>query len=543
MIGDLPRDVRLRSLDLALAKAALLVILLFVIGLAFDRPPPDPDYYVYKQEARDFSAWHKTQQKFPPGYPALLEPFSNASPAAQETWAKAIGIVSLAAFGVALLRIAKRFDLVGVCFLVPVIIGNRYSVITALNCTSHMPFAALSAWTFLLAMQKRWTWAYLAAFAAFSMRYNGLILPPFVAIVQIAESRRKLLDFVLPVFFAAVCIAPIAVWLKIGSSAGVETYSNETQKRGTAGFGVAQYVAAGALVSFADETSSEKISGGGRLSKVLFGAAAAVVLGLAVIGLIRFSKTSLLAGLWLIGWLAWWELVHSRFADVGGVYFYSTQTSWVVWLLVLAAVSSWLERGGVLAHLLAVPFVVTAIGGVHSGLAIALALVGWLFFLFRPEKPLAPAAGGCLGLVCLAMVNGWQKVYEENFRPAAAKFLAWAKDHPNVLVSPYMLDQWSADGIVQSGLVSEAAVDGTNLAGSLDALGVRWAAVTSREMQFRSETEFLQGHEFFLGNRYKTPLRPYGLLFPIFKGEKWKMVEQFTERNCWVRIYVRPTNE
>jgi hypothetical protein len=141
------------------------------------------------------------------------------------------------------------------------------------------------------------------------------------------------------------------------------------------------------------------------------------------------------------------------------------------------------------------------------------------------------------------MANGWQKVYEENFRPAAAKFLAWARDHPNVLVSPYMLDQWSADGISNQCLVSESAVDGTNLAGSLDALGVRWAAVTSREMQFRSETEFLQGHEFFLGNRYKTPLRPYGLLFPIFKGEKWKMVEQFTERNCWVRIYVRPTNE
>lgn len=532
-------------LDSRIAKWLVALLTVVIIGLAFDRPPPDPDYYVYLDQAKDIASLSATDQKFPPGYPALLSPLVNLSPTIIEGSARAINILAFVAFGIALLRFCRKYALIGSCVLIAGVLGNRYTITTALNCTSHLPFVALFAWCAVCTLERRWGWAYLLAVLALSMRYNGVVLPVFVAISQILSHRKEhaRLSFgriISSLLIAGICLAPTFAWMKFGTEKGPGDYYKETQLRGAAGPKVAQYVVAGAAVSFTDEVASNKIIAGEKLPKLLFGFSALVLFGLALIGAIRAFKMDLVLGLWLVGSLLWWLVVHSRFAEVGGAYFYSVQTTWMVWLAVTFAISSWIESGNRLSQILLLTIAVAAIGGVYSGVALAAALLVWMMLLWKSRAGIASAVAISTALLILTIATAYQKIYLENYRPAGEQFLAWANEHPNVLVSPHMLDQWHGDGVDTSGLVSEELIDGTDLAASLTLRNVKFAAVTSREMDFRSEEEFLKGHEFFLGPRYKSSLRPYGLLFPIFKQETWKKIEEFRVRDSWVRVYERP---
>lgn len=536
---------RARKADFKLAWIVLLGLLAVVIGLAFDSPPPDPDYYVYLDQAKDMARGEPTDQKFSPGFPLLMAPFSYLAPPIAEAWTRSLCILSFAALGLAIIRLARRWQIVGVCLVAAAVLANRYTITTALNCTSHLPFAALAAWTFVMALEKRWVWAYALSAAAVSVRYNGLILPPFVAIahafaVPRQSLRGRIVKSAVPLGLAIVCLLPVAAWLSFGTESGVGSYLKETELRGTAGLKVAQYIPAGSIASFLDETASEEVRAGGTIPKAIFSLA---VLALAVgcgFGLLRLWNLDRIACLWIVGSLAWWLVVHMRFAEVGGVYFYSTQTTWLVWVAFGVGMLYLAERRVPLAAVTLLPLALVALGGAEAGLSLGVAILVWIVLLVRVHGPTTAPTAVAACLFALGIVNGWEKVYQANFRPAAGLFLDWAAANPKVLVSPYMLDQWRADGVMIEPLVSEETLDGADLVGSFEALEIRFAAISSREMEYRSEEEFLKGHEFFLGGRYKTSLRPYGVLLPIYRNHEWELSQEFKVRHSWIRVYKRP---
>ncbi|HWP31487.1 MAG TPA: hypothetical protein VNK96_07180 [Fimbriimonadales bacterium] len=530
----------IRRIDATIAYALFGCFFLLLIILAFDFPHPDPDFYVYLDQARDIAAFKQTDQKFAPGFPLLLSPFAGFSASTAEIVGRCIGLGSYLIFGFAMIGILRRLNLIGISLAVVAILGSRYVMITSLSATSHLPFAAMTASTFWAILSRKWTWAYITAALALSFRYNGLLLPFFVMISHFLsndESRKAFKKIAPPVLFCVLGILPTALYMQFGTEVGVSRYREEVEARGTAGLQVVQYMAAGIGVSFMDSVGSKAISKGDTSMKVLFGIAILPLLAMSILGVYFLWKSQRFFCLWLAIWLAWWVVVHSRFADVGGIYFYTTQITWAIWTLVAAGLSYLVVSKPFALYSIFIPFVLLWMDS-RLSIFLALGITALAFPFVRSfSKTAMPIFLATFALLPLSFVNAKEKIYENNPRPVIEAFLDWSKSHPKILVSPFMLDQWKAAGLDVSNLVSEEYIDGSDIMNSIKKLGVRYAAVTSWEMDYRTEEEFIEGHEFFLGKRYPTSLRPYDLLLNAYRERGWKKVQEFKVRNAAIFVY------
>lgn len=531
---------RIRRIDATIAYALFGCFFLLLIILTFDFPHPDSDFYVYLDQARDIAAFKQTDQKFAPGFPLLLSAFANFSATTAEIAGRCIDLGSYLLFGFAMIGILRRLNLIGISLAVVAILGSRYVMITALSVTSHLPFAAMTASTFWAILSRKWTWAYIAAALALSFRYNGFPLPFFVMISHFLsneESRKGLKRIAPPILFCSLSILPTALFMQFGTEVGVSRYREEVEARGTAGLQVVQYMAAGIGVSFTDSVGSKAISKGETSMKAFFGIAIFPLLAMSILGVFFLWKSQRILCLWLIIWLAWWVVVHSRFADVGGIYFYTTQITWTMWALVAAGLSYLVVSKPFALSSILIPF---ALLWMDSRLSLFLVLgmaVLSFPFLRSSVKSQLPIFFATFALLPLSLVNAKEKIYENNPRPVIEKFLRWSKSHPKILVSPFMLDQWKAADLDVSNLVSEESIDGSNIMNSIKKLDVRYAAVTSWEMDYRTVEEFIEGHEFFLGKRYPTSLRPYGLLLNVYRESGWRKLQEFKVRNAAIFVY------
>lgn len=522
------------------AACVLFILALFGWFLVLDSPPPSPDFYVYVRQSADMAHGIQTSEKFPPGYPLLLMPASGLSILDAEKLACAIGLVSFVLLGVSLIGIARAIKLPIALILVSSVLANRYVIPGVVQGNSHLPFYCAVACCLWAVLMKRWYLAFAIAAGALLLRYNGAILPLLVSIAFIfagepgTRLRRTAISFVA----VAACLAPLILWMKIGTSIGVESYVDEIAARGQAGFGVIRYLPATMLAGFLDSSGSERVA---SLEQVSIGIVLVVLLAwlfLGSLGFMRIAADRSLA-IWILGSIGWWVVVHMRFPDVGGHYFYSMQIVWMLWLLVAVGAQPSKATNSVSAIAFMAPILLLVVNEPTTIIISFSALVAIVVAVYGVSRSLRYAgfAGVCATIVAVGLITAKQKIYDQNFRPAVHDFLRWSEENKNVLVTPLFYDVLKLEGKDVSSLIPESALEGPDISASLQALDIRYVAIGTWEYTERDRKKVLESHEFFLGDRYKTELRPYEFLSSVFDGVGWRQVGSFRNRKTEIRIY------
>jgi hypothetical protein len=528
--------------DRGIAWAFLAAILGFVVWLALDKPPPNPDFHVYARQANDIAAMRQTAEKFPPLYPLMLAPFAGSGLAAQETAAVWIDVASFALFGIALLGILGRLGVGGASLVIAGVLANRYALGPTVAGTAHAPFWAFTALTVWACLGRRWFFAYALACAALLTRYNGAALPLVVAAWQLGThwkdgSRGRRLGT--SAIAVAAALSPLALWLMVGTKSGLGSYAEETKARGVAGPSAAKYPIAAVSVSVVDPDATKSISEGGSFMPVLL--AAVPVFLLAVVGLGALWKSQRAFVGFCVAWGAWWAAVHTRFAEVGGLYLYSVQVTWVVWILAAAGLSLAARATPWLWILGATPLAGAIANSTTTHMwAAAGAGAGAVVSLLCRLKPVQAwstviAAGA---IAAIGGLSAYEKIYEKNYRAATLELLEWSRAESGILISTGMFDELRAEGRSTAPFVPEERVNGDD-PGSLASLGIRFAAVGDWELAERDKPDFFPGHEFFLGSRYSSSLRPYRMIAGIRDGEGWRKVREIRSRETTITIYER----
>lgn len=482
----------------------------------------------------------QTSEKFPPGYPLLLMPASGLSISSAETLACAIGLVSFVLLGVSLIGIARAVQLPIAVIMVSAVLANRYVFPGIVQGNSHLPFYCATACCLWAVLSKRWYFAFGIAAGALLLRYNGAILPVLVSLgyVLSGEPSSRLRRTAISILAIAASLAPLVLWMKYGASIGVGSYVDEIAARGQAGVSVLRYLPATMLASFLDPIGSERVASLERVSVgIVFVVLFAWIL-VGTLGLKRIVADRVLV-LWVTLSIGWWVFVHMRFPDVGGQYFYSMQVVWMIWLLLAVGAQPSFSWNSVSAAGFMAPALLLILNQVHTVLLSLIAMVVIAVAVHYSFKSFRYAcfAGLCASMVVVGLITAKEKIYDQNFRPAVHAFVNWAEDNKSILVTPMFYDVLRLEGKNVNSLVPEEALDGSDIDVSLQSLGIRYVAIGAWEFAERDRKKVLESHEFFLGQRYKTSLRPYEFLSRVYDGDGWRQVGSFQSRDTEIRIY------
>lgn len=545
-----PTDERNLQWDRNLAKFILGLLMFGVIFLSLDFPPPNPDFYVFVRMAEDLASSNATAEKYPPGLALFLVPFISGGTLVMQGAALLLNIFSFFCLGVGLLSLTKKLNLFGTSIIITGVMANRYTFGTAVTCSTHVPFLAATVACLHFGLSKNWKWAYLFAAIAFLFRYNGAPLPVLVAIYHVYchwhdsyDFRSRAILFTKSALIVFICVLPVFLWLKFGTQIGIGSYEDEVSQRGQAGLSAVKYLPSSFVASFLDQHASEVISAGDKTATILAGMSSLIFGIFILIGVLRFTFRETALVVFSVLWLLWWIFVHMKFADVGGMYLYATQVVFLGWIFLCAGLFKEFSFFDKRIAFFAVPILMLSFALFQTIIATLLLIIVFMMYLqYNAKKSwinMFPVLVICSVMIASGYTTGKMRIYDSNYRAVEALFHKWAEQKQKILISPVLLEAWQMEGRNTENFISEENIDGNDIQGSIERLGIQYAAIGSWELEERDKPEFLPGVDFFLGSRYKNNLKPYRLLMDIADQKGWKIHEVLTARNSQITIYVK----
>jgi hypothetical protein len=547
-----PTDLDANDDRLLKRDAVLTVILCLIVGVMFilllwDKPFPSPDFYSFAQASRDIAHAQRTESKYPPGLSFLLIPFLPWGTNAQAIAAQVLNVFSALGFALSLYLLCRHMRLPASSVCLALTLFNRYTIQATMSGTAHIPFLFLSTACLVSVLHKRWALAYALAGASTLFRYNGVLIPILVGIWHLATLTSQTKDIpplrriAIPALGVITSLIPVALWLTMGTQSAIGTYTEEIAMRGVAGVKAMIYLPATMMASFLDPSASQALRSAPIKEQLL---TALPLLGpflLGIGGMICLPQQNKGVFFWLIATLIGWGLVHGRFPEVGGLFFYAIQVTWMLWFIVLYGF--WKGRTKLSLFLLLLPLLLIFLNDRMTLVLVGGVAVVWLFgeLLFRKRASGAWMTSSLLAsAVCtVGVLTAKATVYDTNYRPLIPRLLQFAESNPKVLVSTPLWMQLQTHGWDTSSLIPEKLADGDHLETSLEKLGVRFIAVGDWEVKNRDSREFWQEHEFFLGKEYKTSLRPYQLIVQAYEGHRFAIVQNLSFRKTEIRL-LRP---
>ncbi len=547
-----PTDLDANDEPLLKRDAVLTVILCLIAGVMFilllwDKPFPSPDFYSFAQASRDIAHAQRTESKYPPGLSFLLIPFLPWGTNAQAIAAQVLNVFSALGFALSLYLLCRHMRLPASSVCLALTLFNRYTIQATMSGTAHIPFLFLSTACLVSVLHKRWALAYALAGASTLFRYNGVLIPILVGIWHLATLTSQTKDIpplrriAIPALGVITSLIPVALWLTMGTQSAIGTYAEEIAMRGVAGVKAMIYLPATMMASFLDPSASQALRSAPIKVQLL---TALPLLGpflLGIGGMICLPQQNKGVFFWLIATLIGWGLVHGRFPEVGGLFFYAIQVTWMLWFIVLYGF--WKGRTKLSLFLLLLPLLLIFLNDRMTLVLVGGVAVVWLFgeLLFRKRASGAWMTSSLLAsAVCtVGVLTAKATVYDTNYRPLIPRLLQFAESNPKVLVSTPLWMQLQTHGWDTSSLIPEKLADGDHLETSFEKLGVRFIAVGDWEVKNRDSREFWQEHEFFLGKEYKTSLRPYQLIVQAYEGHRFAIVQNLSFRKTEIRL-LRP---
>ncbi len=518
--------------------------------LLWDRPFPSPDFYSFAQASQDISHAQRTQSKYPPGLSFLLIPFLPWGTNAQATTAQVINVLSALGFASSLFTLCRHLKVPASSVCIALTLFNRYTIQATLSGTAHIPFLFLSTACLVCALRGRWSLAYALAGASTLFRYNGVIFPVLVGLWHFASLHQKGdalplgRRLAIPTAGTLASLIPVGLWLTMGTQSALGTYAEEIAMRGVAGVKALLYLPATLMTSFLDTYASQALRSAPAREQFLSGLPLLGPFILGLRGLFALFRLNRNLTLWLLATLVGWGIVHGGFPEVGGLFFYAIQVTWILWLLVLYGF--WKQNSRASLLLLALPLLLILRNEPRT-LLLVTAVVLVIILTEIPSRRTLPGKGILSSVIAvtagiIGVLTAQATIYNVNYRPLIPRLLQFAKSNPRVLVSYPLWLQLRAHGWDTSPLVPENLVDGNNPKGSFRDLGIRFVAVGDWEVKNRHSQEFWQEHEFFLGKEYKTSLKPYQLIVQAYEERGFALFQSLSFRKVQISIF-RPLDD